>query len=127
MERFTKDELLQEIAAGNRTMKGLADKFGLSTISMSMALAKLGISLKEREPEPIDKEPEPIIMNNFAASVEDEWKQLYEDYDLEGIIGNQAQYIIAECRIKYGMTPAQARQYMKDNFRYQIMELKFNK
>ena len=122
MERFTKEELLQEIAAGNRTIKGLADKFGLSTISMSIALAKLGISLKEREPE-----PEPIIMNNFSASVEDEWDQLYKDYDLEGSIGTQAQFIIAQCRIKDGMTAAQARQYMKDNFHYQTMELKFNK
>ena len=122
MERFKKEELLQEIAAGNRTIKGLADKFGLSTISMSIALAKLGISLKEREPE-----PEPIIMNNFSASVEDEWDQLYKDYDLEGSIGTQAQFIIAQCRIKDGMTAAQARQYMKDNFHYQTMELKFNK
>ena len=124
MERFTKEELLQEIADGNRTMKGLADKFGLSTISMSIALAKLGISLRESEPEP---EPEPIIMNNFDASVEDEWKQLYKDYDLEGIIGTQAQFIIAQCRIRDGMTAAQARQYMKDNFHYQTMEIKLNK
>ena len=122
MERFTKEELLQEIADGNRTMKGLADKFGLSTISMSIALAKLGISLKESEPE-----PEPIIMNNLAASDEDEWKQLYKDYDLEGAIGTQAQFIIAQCRVINGMTAAQARQYMKDNFHYQTMEIKLNK
>lgn len=122
MQHFTKEELLQEIAAGNRTIKGLAAKYGLSTISMSIALAKLGISLKEKEPE-----PEPIIMNNFAASVEDEWDQLYKDYDLEGSIGTQAQLIIAQCRIRDGMTAAQARQYMKDNFHYQIMEIKFNK
>ena len=109
MKHFTKEELLQEIAAGNRTIDGLAAKYGLSPDSMKSALAKLEISLKE-------KEPEPIIMNNLAASDENEWKQLYDDYDLEGIIGNQAQYIIAECRIKYGMTAAQARQYMKDNF-----------
>ena len=122
MERFTKEELLQEIAAGNWTIKGLADKYGLSRDSMKSALAKLGISRKERKPE-----AEPIIMNNFDASDEDEWKQLYKDYDLEGAIGTQAQFIIAQCRIRDGMTAAQARQYMKDNFHYQTMEIKFNK
>ena len=111
MKHLTKEEVLQEIAAGNRTIKGLAAKFGLSTGSMKNALDKLKINLKEMEPEP-------IIMNNLAASVDDEWDQLYKDYDLEGIIGNQAKYIIAECRIKYGMTAAQARQHMKDNFHY---------
>ena len=111
MKHFTKEALLQAIAAGNRTIDGLAAKFGLTTSSMKSALAKLEISLEE-------KEPEPIIMNNLAASDANEWDQLYNDYDLEGIIGNQAQYIIAECRIKYGMTAAQARQYMIDNFRY---------
>lgn len=115
--KFTKEDLLQKIAAGNRTIKGLAAKFGLSTGSMKSVLAKLGISLEE-------KESEPIVMNNFAASVNNEWDQLYEDYDLEGIIGNQAQFTIAQCRIKDGMTAAQARQYMRDNFHYQIMELK---
>ena len=120
MERFKKEELLQEIAAGNRTIKGLAAKYGLSTDSMKSALARLDISLGEWEPEP-------IIMNNLAASVEDDWDQLYKDYDLEGSIGTQAQFIIAQCRIKDGMTAAQARQYMKDNFHYQTMELKFNK
>ena len=119
MKHFTKEELLQEIAAGNRTINGLADKFGLSTISMSVALAKLGISLKEPEPEP-------IIMNNFSASVEDEWDQLYKDYDLEGAIGTQAQFIIAQCKISYGMTAAQARQYMKDNFHYQTITIKLS-
>ena len=109
MKHFTKDNLLQEFAAGNCTIEGLAAKFGLSTDSMKSALAKLGISLKEREPEPIIKKDSP-------ASVEDEWDQLYDDYAFEGIIGNPAQYIIAECRIKYGMTEAQARQYMRDNF-----------
>ena len=111
MKHFTKEALLQAIAAGNRTIDGLAAKFGLTTSSMKSALAKLEVSLEE-------KEPEPIIMNNLAASDANEWDQLYNDYDLEGIIGNQAQYIIAECRIKYGMTAAQARQYMIDNFRY---------
>lgn len=120
MKHLTNEELLQEIAAGNRTIKGLAAKFELTTSSMKSALAKLGISLKEREPEP-------IIMNNLAASDEDEWKQLYRDYDLEGIIGNQAQYMIAQCRVMDGMTAAQARQYMRDNFHYQILELKFIK
>ena len=115
MKRFTKEELLQEIAAGNCTIDGLAAKFGLTTSSMKSALTKLEISLEE-------KEPEPIIMNDFAASDENEWDQLYKDYDLEGIIGNQAQFIIAECRIRYGMTAAQARQYMKDNFHYQIIK-----
>ena len=122
MKHFTKEELLQEIAAGNRTMDGLAAKFGLSTGSIKSALAKLGISLKEREPE-----PEPIIKNDSPASDEDEWAQLYKDYDLEGGIGYQAQFIIAQCKISYGMTAAQARQYMKDNFHYQIIEVKFNK
>ena len=122
MESFTEEELLQEIADGNRTMKGLATKFGLSASSIKDALARLRISLKEREPE-----LEPIIMNNFDTSVEDEWKQLYKDYDLEGIIGTQAQFIIAQCRIRDGMTAAQARQYMKDNFHYQTMEIKLNK
>ena len=120
MERFKKEELLQEIAAGNRTIKGLADKFGLSPVSMTSALVKLGISLNEREPEP-------IIMNNFAASDEDEWNQLYKDYDLEGGIGTQAQLLIIQCRIKDGMTAAQARQYMKDNFHYEIITIKFKK
>ena len=107
MKRFTKDELLQEIAAGNRTIDGLAAKFGLSTDSMQSALAKLEISLEEMEPEPL---------NNSPASVEDEWKQLYDDYEFDGIIGNLADFMIAECRIRYGMTAAQARQYMRDNF-----------
>ena len=120
MKHLTKEELLQEIAAGNCTIKGLAAKFGLPISNIKGALAKLEISLEE-------KKSEPITMNNFCASDDSEWDQLYKDYDLEGIIGNQAQYIIAECRIKYGMTAAQARQYMKDNFHYQIMELKFNK
>ena len=111
MKHFTKEELLQEIAAGNRTLKGLGAKFGLSPSSIKSALTKLEISLEDRESEPIK-------MNDFAASDKNEWDQLYDDYDLEGIIGNQAQYIIAECRIKYGMTAAQARQYMIDNFRY---------
>ena len=111
MKYLTKEELLQEIAAGNRTIKGLAAKFGLPPNRIKGALAKLEISLKE-------KEPEPIIMNNWAASDENEWDQLYKDYDLEGAMGTQAQFIIAECRIRYGMTAAQARQYMKDNFHY---------
>ena len=120
MKRFTKEELLQEIADGNRTVKGLAAKFGLSPSSIKSALAKLGISL-------IEKELEPVKMNNFCASDEDEWNQLYKDYDLEGGIGTQAQLLIAQCRIKDGMTAAQARQYMKDNFHYEIIEVKFNK
>lgn len=120
MQRFTKEELLQEIADGNRTIKGLAAKFGLSPGSMKSALAKLEINLKEMRSEP-------IVMNNFSASVEDEWYQLYKDYDLGGSIGYQAHYMIAECRIKYGMTAAQARQYMDNNFSYQIVMIKINK
>ena len=120
MERFTKEELLQEIAAGNWTIKGLADKYGLSRESMKCALAKLGISLKERKPGALK-------MNDCPASEEDEWNQLYKDYDLEGAIGNQAQFTIAYCRVKDGMTAAQARQYMKDNFHYQIINVKFKK
>ena len=127
MERFTKEELLQEIADGNRTTEGLAAKFELTARSVKSALAKLGISLEDKESEPIDRKQEPIIMNNFAASDEDEWKQLYKDYDLEGSIGTQAQFIIAQCRISDGMTVAQARQYMRDNFHYQTMEIKLNK
>ena len=124
MEHITSEDVLREIAAGNCTIKGLAAKFGLSTNSMSIALAKLGISLTKREPEP---EPEPIIMNNFDASEEDEWKQLYKDYDLGGGMGTQAQLLIAQCQVKDGMTAAQARQYMKDNFSYEIIEIKLNK
>ena len=120
MERFTKEDVLQEIADGNRTVKGLASIHGLSRDSMMKALAKLGISLKEEAPEP-------IIMNDFHASDEYEWHQLYEEYDLEGSIGTQAQFIIARCRVIDGMTVAQARQYMKDNFHYQTMTIKFNK
>ena len=120
MERFTKEELLQEIAAGNRTIDGLAAKFGLSTDSMKSALAKLGISLKE-------KKSEPITMNDFSTSEEYEWNQLYKDYDLEGAIGTQAHFMIAQCKIKYGMTAAQARQYMRYNFHYQIINVKINK
>ena len=120
MKYLTKEELLQEIAAGNRTIKGLAAKFGLTTGSMKGVLANLEISLKE-------KEPEPIITNNFDASEEDEWHQLYKDYDLGGAIGNQAQFTIAYCAVKLGMTAAQARQYMKDNFDYEIIEVKFKK
>lgn len=120
MRYLTKDELLQEIADGNCTIKGLAAKFGLPTSSIKGALAKLEISLKE-------KEPESIVMNNLAASDENEWNQLYKDYDLGGAIGTQAQFIIAQCRIRDGMTAAQARQYMKDNFHYQIMAMKFIK
>ena len=118
MKRITQEEVLQEIAAGNRTIKGLAAKFGLTTGSMKSVLANLEISLKESEPEP-------IIMNDFSASEEDEWNQLYKDYELEG--GTQAQLLIAQCRIKDGMTAAQARQYMKDNFHYEIIEIKLNK
>ena len=127
MERFTKDELLQEIAAGNCTTEGLAAKFELTARSVKSALAKLGISLEKREPEPIDRKPEPIIKNDSSASVEDEWDQLYKDYDLEGAIGTQAQFIIAQCKISYGMTAAQARQYMEDNFHYQVIEIKLSK
>ena len=124
MKRFTKEELLQEIAAGNRTIKGLADKFGLSRDSMKSALTKLGINLTVVREE---MKQLPIIMDNSPASDEDEWKKLYNDYDLEGIIGTQAQLMIAQCKINYGMTPAQARQYMKDNFDYQIIVVKFKK
>ena len=120
MERFTKEEVLQEIAAGNWTIKGLGAKFGLTRDNMKGALAKLGISDKDRQPRP-------TIMNDSPASAEDEWDQLYKDYDLEGGIGTQAQLLIAQCRIKDGMTAAQARQYMKDNFHYQIIEIKLNK
>ena len=121
MKHLTKEELLQEIAAGNWTIKGLADKYGVSRDSMKGALTKLGISLKERKPEA-------LIMNNCSASEEDdEWNQLYKDYDLEGSIGTQAQLLIAQCRVKDGMTAAQARQYMKDNFHYQTIEIKFKK
>ena len=113
MEHFKKEELLQEIAAGNRTLKGLGAKFGLSPSSIKSALTKLGISLIERESEP-------IIINDSPASDDNEWRKLYKDYDLEGGIGTQAQLLIAQCRIRDGMTVAQARQYMKDNFHYQI-------
>ena len=120
MRHLTKEELLQEIADGNRTIKGLAAKFGLTTGSMKGVLANLGISLTA-------KEPDPNIMYNFAASEEDEWAQLYKDYDLGGAIGNQAQFTIAQCKVKDGMTAAQARQYMKDNFHYEIITVKFRK
>ena len=122
MRHFTKEELLQEIADGNRTTKGLATKYGLTSDSMKKALANLRISLKERE-----SEPEPIIMNNFSASDDSEWDQLYKDYDLGGAIGTQAQFIIAQCRIRDGMTAAQARQYMRDNFHYETLTIKFDK
>ena len=56
-----------------------------------------------------------------------EWAQFYKDYDLDGAIGTQAQFIRAQCKISYGMTAAQARQYMKDNFHYQIMTIKLSK
>ena len=124
MERFTKDELLQEIAAGNRTLKGLGAKFGLSPSSIKSALTKLGINLTEVREE---MKQLPIIMNNFSASDEDEWDQLYKEYDLGSAIGTQAQFIIAQCRINYGMTAAQARQYMKDNFHYQVIEIRLSK
>lgn len=124
MERFKKEELLQEIAAGNRTLKGLGVKFGLSPSSIKSALTKLGINLKEVREE---MKQAPIIMNNFSASVEDEWDQLYKDYDLEGAIGTQAHFMIAQCKIKYGMTAAQARQYMKDNFHHQTIEIRLSK
>ena len=113
MKRFTKEELLQEIAAGNRTLKGLGAKFGLSPSSIKSALTKLGINLIEVREE---MKQLPIIMNKFSASDGDEWDQLYKDYDLEGSIGTQAQLLIAQCRINYGMTAAQACQYMRDNF-----------
>ena len=122
MGYLKKEEVLQAITGGNRTIKGLAAEFGLTTGNMKGALGRLGIDLKE-----IRTEAEAIIMNNFSASDEDEWKKLYNDYDLEGSIGTQAQFIIAQCRIRDGMTAAQARQYMKDNFHYQTMEIKLNK
>lgn len=158
MKHFTEEELLQEIADGNRTIEGLAAKFGLSPVSMTRALVKLGINLKEmrhlaKEESlqditadkielssssvmgAIDRlrtnlkegKPEPIIMNDFSASDEDAWHQLYKEYDLEGSIGTQAQFVIAQCRVIDGMTVAQARQYIKDNFHYQTMEIKLNK
>ena len=117
MKHFTEEELLQEIAAGNRTLKGLGAKFGLSPNSIKSALTKLGISLKESKPE-----EEPIIMNDFSASEEDEWYQLHQEYD-----DIQAKFTIAYCRVKLGMTPAQARQYMKDNFHYQTIIIKLSK
>ena len=120
MKHITTEEVLREIAAGNCTIKGLAAKFGLTIGSMKGVLANLEVSSKKTEPEP-------IIMNNSDASDEDEWNQLYKDYDLEGGIGTQAQLLIAQCKVKDGMTAAQARQYMKDNFHYQIIEVKFNK
>ena len=120
MERFTKEELLHEIADGSRTIEGLASIHGLSRDSMMKALDKLGISLKE-------KAPEQIIMNDFRASDEDEWSQLYKEYDLEGGMGTQAQLLIAQCRVINGMTVAQARQYMKDNFHYQTITIKLSK
>lgn len=120
MKHLTKEEVLQEIAAGNCTIKGLAAKFGLPISNIKGALAKLEINLKE-------KKSEPITMNNFSASDDSEWNQLYKDYDLEGAIGTQAQFMIAQCRIIDGMTAAQTRQYMRDNFHYQIMEIKFIK
>ena len=122
MKHFTEEELLREIATGNRTLKGLGAKFGLSPSSIKSALTKLGISLIEKEPE-----PRPIKMDNLAASDDSEWDQLYNEYDLEGGIGTQAQLMIAQCRVIDGMTVAQARQYMKDNFNYEIIEIKFNK
>ena len=125
MKHLKQEDILREIAAGNCTIKGLATKFGLSVGSMKSALADLEISSKDRKPKPIDKEPEPITMNGSSASEEDEWNQLYKDYDLEG--GTQAQLLIAQCRIKDGMTAAQARQYMKDNFHYEIIEIKLSK
>ena len=118
MKRFTKEALLQEIAAGNRTIKGVAAKYGLSPDGMKHALARLEISLEEKEPE---------VMNDSPASVENEWYQLYKDYDLEGIIGMQAHFMMAQCKIKYGMTVAQTRQYMEYNFHHQIIKVKFNK
>ena len=117
MKHITTEEVLREIAAGNCTIKGLAAKFGLTIGSMKGVLANLEVSSKKTEPEP-------IIMNNSDASDEDEWNQLYKDYDC---IGTQAQLLIAQCKVKDGMTAAQARQYMKDNFHYQIIEVKFNK
>ena len=122
MGYLKKEEVLHAITRGNRTVKGLAAEFGLTTGNMKGALGRLGIDLKE-----VRTESEPIIMNNLAASDEDEWKQLYKDYDLEGSIGTQAQFMIAQCRISYGMTAAQARQYMEDNFHYQTMEIKLSK
>ena len=122
MKHITQEEVLHEIAAGNCTIKGLAAKFGLTIGSMKGVLANLEVSSKKPEPE-----PETIIMTNLDATDEDEWKQPYKDYDLEGVIGTQAQFIIAQCRVIDGMTAAQARQYMKDNFHYQTMEIKLNK
>ena len=124
MNILTKEDLLQEIAAGNWTIKGLADKYGVSRDSMKSALTKLGINLTVVREE---MKQLPIIMDNSPASDEDEWKKLYNDYDLEGIIGTQAQLLIAQCRVKDGMTAAQARQYMKDNFHYEIIEIKLDK
>lgn len=126
--KFTKEELLQEIAAGNRTIEGLAAKFGLRTNNMRIALVKLGISLKEKGPESeSEAEPESVVIDDFAASDEYEWEQLYKDYDLGGAVGTQAQLMIAQRRIEDGMTAAEARQFMEDNFHYQVIEVKFKK
>ena len=120
MRHITQEEVLQEIAAGNCTIKGLAAKFGLTTGSMKSVLANLNVNSKKPEPEP-------IIMNDCPASEEDEWNRLYKDYDFEGAMGTEAQFEIAYCQVKMGMTAAQARQYMKDNFHYEIIEIKFKK
>ena len=153
MKHLTREEVLQEIRAGNWTLKGLSDRYGLSRDSMKRTLTELGIRSEDRKPaggndtvkglsrdsmksalnnlgislKESEQEPEPIIMDKSPASLESEWYELYNDYDYEGAIGTQAQFMIAQCRIVYGMTVAQARQYMEDNFHYQIMKIRLSK
>ena len=61
MKHLTKEEVLQEIAAGNWTIKGLGAKFGLTRDGMKSALATLGISDKDRQPKP-------TIMNSYNGN-----------------------------------------------------------
>ena len=104
---LTKEQIEAGIKQGLDTYEALGAALDRSAKSMKKIMDGFGIILEE---------PEPIKMNNFSASDEDEWDQLYKDYDFN----SQAQYVIAECRVKNGMSVAQARQYMKDNFRYNV-------
>ena len=111
---LTKEQIEAGIKQGLDTYEALGAALDRSAKSMKKIMDGFGIILEE---------PEPIKMNNFSASDEDEWDQLYKDYDLEGAIGNQARFIIAQCRVIDGMSVAQARQYMEDNFHYQIIDV----
>ena len=102
-KRFTKEDILNDIAAGMRKVEDLAAKYSLTTASMKNALNKLNIQLSSAPAA--------------AFGIESDWKALYDEYDRIGA-GCQAHFIIAECRLNNGMSAAETRAFMKEHFKF---------